>query len=37
LRPGADVVIRAFPASAEAAYADLRHDVVRGLERKAAA
>lgn len=37
LRPGADIVIRAFPASAEASYTDLRHDIVRGLERKAAA
>ncbi|NHI15887.1 ribonuclease P protein component [Microbacterium excoecariae] len=37
LRPGADVVIRALPASAAAPFADLRRDVARGLARKAGA
>lgn len=37
LRMGTDIVIRAFPSSAGADYSRLQHDVVRGLERKAAA
>lgn len=37
VRVGADVVIRALPASASADFATLRSEVVRCLERKAAA
>ncbi len=37
VRPGADVVIRALPAAATAPYADLRAEVQRCLDRKAAA
>lgn len=37
VRGGASVVIRALPSAATADYADLRADVVRCLERKAAA
>ncbi|WP_156761449.1 ribonuclease P protein component [Microbacterium karelineae] len=37
VRPGADVVIRALPVSAATPFAELRRDVLRGLERKAAA
>jgi len=37
VRPGADVVIRVLPSAASADYSDLRTEVVRCLERKAAA
>ncbi len=37
VRPGLDVVIRALPASADATFDVLRRDVVRCLQRKAAA
>ncbi len=37
VRPGADIVIRALPASAATSFPDLRRDVMRCLERKAAA
>ena len=37
LRPGADVVIRALPAAASADFADLRSEVTRCLNRRAAA
>lgn len=37
VRGGASVVIRALPSAAKADYADLRADVVRCLERRAAA
>ncbi|EZP27687.1 Ribonuclease P protein component [Microbacterium oleivorans] len=37
VRTGADVVIRALPAAASADFATLRAEVVRCLERKAAA
>jgi len=36
VRRGADVVIRALPASATAPFAELRRDVFRSIERKAA-
>ena len=36
LPPGADIVIRAMPASAEASFADLLDDVTRSLTRSAA-
>ncbi|HLS93729.1 MAG TPA: ribonuclease P protein component [Microbacterium sp.] len=36
VRDGADIVIRALPASAQTPFAELRRDVLRGLERKAA-
>ncbi|GAA3028464.1 ribonuclease P protein component [Microbacterium dextranolyticum] len=35
--PGADIVIRALPASASADFSDLRSEVVRCLKRRAAA
>ena len=37
VRGGASVVIRALPSAASVDYADLRADVVRCLQRKAAA
>ena len=37
VRPGADVVIRALPAAASVDFATLRIEVIRCLERKAAA
>jgi len=37
VRPGADVVIRVLPSAASAEYSALRTEVVRCLERKAAA
>ncbi|GAA1921598.1 ribonuclease P protein component [Microbacterium aoyamense] len=37
VRPGSDIVIRALPSAASAPYADLRDEVVRCLERRAAA
>ena len=37
VRGGASVVIRALPSAATVDYADLRADVVRCLQRKAAA
>lgn len=36
VRRGADIVIRALPASATASFDELRRDVVRSIERKAA-
>ena len=36
VRTGADVVIRALPSSATAEFSDLRAEVIRCLERKAA-
>ncbi|WP_241244921.1 ribonuclease P protein component [Microbacterium amylolyticum] len=37
VREGADIVIRALPASATTSFADLRRDVLRCLERQAPA
>jgi ribonuclease P protein component len=37
VRPGADIVIRALPSSATAGFGMLRDEVLRCLERKAAA
>ncbi|MBM3716462.1 MULTISPECIES: ribonuclease P protein component [Microbacterium] len=37
VRGGASIVIRALPSAATADFADLRADVIRCLERKAAA
>lgn len=37
VRPGADVVIRALPAAASVDFATLRTEIIRCLERKAAA
>jgi ribonuclease P protein component len=37
IRPDADVVIRALPSAATADFASLRDEVVRCLQRKAAA
>jgi ribonuclease P protein component len=36
LRPGSSVVIRALPSAATAAFPDLRDEVVRCLQRRAA-
>ncbi|WP_460775343.1 ribonuclease P protein component [Microbacterium sp. GXF7504] len=36
VRPGTQVVIRALPGAAGTGFHDLRHEVVRCLERKAA-
>lgn len=36
VRRGADIVIRALPASATSPFSELRHDVVGSIERKAA-
>ncbi|MBN9216177.1 MULTISPECIES: ribonuclease P protein component [unclassified Microbacterium] len=37
VRPGADVVIRALPSAASADFAELRSEVTRCLQRRAAA
>ncbi len=37
VRVGADIVIRALPSAAHADYAHLRDEIVRCLDRKAAA
>ncbi|WP_137845720.1 ribonuclease P protein component [Microbacterium sp. 2FI] len=37
VRPGNEIVIRALPSAATASYGDLRDEVVRCLERRAAA
>lgn len=36
LRPGSDIVIRALPSAATVSFADLREEVTRCLERRAA-